>query len=192
MNAPAATSTPCSIADLWRWLDQVCDPEISVLTVLDLGIVRRITVESNGKIWESTVGAKEHPEVQFNTKNAAVRIEITPTYTGCPAMNMIAANIRLELLAQGIENSSVSEVLDPAWTTDWMSDEAKEKLRAYGIAPPDSRNRVNKLLFSNALVTCPHCGSTHTEQISAFGSTACKSLYRCMDCREPFDYFKCH
>lgn len=107
-------------------------------------------------------------------------------------MSMIAANIKLELMAQGLENVEVVEALSPAWTTDWMRESGKKKLLEYGIAPPQSKARMDKLLFSDTPVPCPQCGSDNTERIAEFGSTACKSLHRCLDCREPFDYFKCH
>ncbi len=155
---------------IYTLLENVSDPEIPVLSILDLGIVREVIIEGEKK----------------------VEIRITPTYTGCPAMNMIALNIRLELLAQGIDNVLVTEVLSPAWTTDWMSEAGKIKLKAYGIAPPQTQARVERLLFENPEVACPLCNSEHTELIAEFGSTACKSLHRCLDCREPFDYFKCH
>lgn len=186
------TNIQGSIADIWHWLEQVVDPEIPVLTVLDMGVVRRIVLKSGNETVESTLDGREYAGFQFRTDAVDIQVDITPTYTGCPAMNMIAANIRLELLAHGIEHTSVREVLTPAWTTDWMSAAAKEKLKEYGIAPPQAQKRTERLLFAETKVACPHCGSENTEQISAFGSTACKALYRCLDCREPFDYFKCH
>jgi ring-1,2-phenylacetyl-CoA epoxidase subunit PaaD len=157
-------------ATIMTWLEGVTDPEIPVLSILDLGIVRGVTV--------------------VDEKN--VEVVITPTYTGCPAMNMIALNIRLELLAHGIEQVIVTETLTPAWTTDWMSENGREKLKAYGIAPPQTQQRKKRLLFEETEVACPQCNSEKTEQIAEFGSTTCKALYRCLDCREPFDYFKCH
>jgi ring-1,2-phenylacetyl-CoA epoxidase subunit PaaD len=155
---------------IYTLLENVSDPEIPVLSILDLGIVRDVLVVDEKK----------------------VEVFITPTYTGCPAMNMIALNIRLELIAQGIENVLVTEILSPAWTTDWMSEAGKIKLKNYGIAPPQTQSRVERLLFEEPQVNCPLCNSDHTELIAEFGSTACKSLHRCLDCREPFDYFKCH
>ena len=150
-------------------LENVSDPEIPVLSVIDLGIVRDINIGEN------------------------IEIVITPTYSGCPAMSVIATNIKFELLANGFKNVKVTEILSPAWTTDWMTASGKQKLKEYGIAPPVAKARIGKLLFEDTpSVACPQCGSSNTEQISEFGSTACKSLFRCKDCLEPFDYFKCH
>lgn len=150
-------------------LENVSDPEIPVLSVIDLGVVRDINIGEN------------------------IEIVITPTYSGCPAMSVIATNIKFELLANGFKNVKVTEILSPAWTTDWMTASGKQKLKEYGIAPPVAKARIGKLLFEDTpSVACPQCGSSNTEQISEFGSTACKSLFRCKDCFEPFDYFKCH
>lgn len=146
-------------------LETVTDPEIPVLTIADMGIVRDIKITGDG-----------------------VEVIITPTYTGCPAMDMIAMNIKLALLENGYKNVKVTSVLSPAWTTDWMSEEGKRKLEAYGIAPPTPRSDVP----SDLLIECPQCHSANTRCISEFGSTACKALYQCNDCQEPFDYFKCH
>ena len=156
---------------IWDLLGNVTDPEVPVLTILDLGIVRQVAVHDDG-----------------------VEITITPTYSGCPAMDMIATNIRMELLAAGYTNISIKNVLSPAWTTEWMTQSGKEKLRAYGIAPPNDKPTVcsNDLFAANEAIQCPQCHSYHTNRISEFGSTACKSLYQCLDCKEPFDYFKCH
>ncbi len=152
-------------------LEVVTDPEIPVLTVSDLGIIREIKV--NGE---------------------EVEIIITPTYTGCPAMDMIAMNIRLTLAEHGYKNGKITTVLSPAWTTDWMSEAGKAKLKTYGIAPPNPKQVVcdTKHFAEQESIQCPHCNSYHTRLISQFGSTACKALYQCNDCREPFDYFKCH
>lgn len=168
----ATTTTDSSTIDrIWKLLATVSDPEIPVLSVLDLGIVRDVQLDSQG-----------HPEVV-----------ITPTYSGCPAMNMIEVNIRAVLQEHGYDNVSVRTVLSPAWTTDWLTEAGRRKLKAYGIAPPQGGSIDKSALFATERdIECPHCGSTHTEMISQFGSTACKSLYRCLDCREPFDYFKCH
>jgi ring-1,2-phenylacetyl-CoA epoxidase subunit PaaD len=152
-------------------LATVCDPEVPVLTIADLGIVRDV-----------------------NLAAGEVEVVITPTYTGCPAMDMIAMNIRLALAEHGYKNVKITTVLSPAWTTDWMSKEGKQKLKDYGIAPPNPKQQVcNDQLFApHEAVQCPHCNSYHTHRISEFGSTACKALYQCDDCKEPFDYFKCH
>jgi ring-1,2-phenylacetyl-CoA epoxidase subunit PaaD len=152
-------------------LETVTDPEVPVLTITDLGILRDIII--NGE---------------------QVEVVITPTYTGCPAMDMITANIKMALLENGYRNIKVTSVLSPAWTTDWMSDAGKAKLKEYGIAPPNPKQHVcsDKLFAADEAVQCPHCNSWHTRRISEFGSTACKALYQCNDCKEPFDYFKCH
>ncbi|HEX4875447.1 MAG TPA: 1,2-phenylacetyl-CoA epoxidase subunit PaaD [Chitinophagaceae bacterium] len=156
---------------LWDLLKEVKDPEIPVLSIIDLGIVRDIKMSD------------DEPE-----------IIITPTYTGCPAMDMIAATIKMEMATLGFKNVKVTHVISPAWTTDWMSEEGKRKLKEYGIAPPNPKQQVcnDKLFAADEAVQCPHCESWHTHCISEFGSTACKALYQCDDCREPFDYFKCH
>lgn len=181
------------ISQIWAWLEEVCDPEIPVLSVLDLGVVRSITLQtSEYDITSTTPSSAPGMHDCLPSQILGIIIHITPTYTGCPAMNMIAANIRLELLAHGLDQVQVVEVLSPAWTTDWMTDSGKQKLLEYGIAPPQNKARMDKMLFSDVPVPCPQCGSTHTELISEFGSTACKSLHRCLDCREPFDAFKCH
>lgn len=154
---------------IWHLLEQVSDPEIPVLTIVDLGVVRQVKQVEDGYL-----------------------IEITPTYSGCPAMNMIETEIRMLMSAHEIK-ADVKLVLSPAWTTDWMSENGKIKLRAYGIAPPEDEGVGINALFGRAEnILCPHCGSRHTELISQFGSTACKALYKCKDCLEPFDYFKCH
>lgn len=165
-----------SIKNIWKLLEEVTDPEVPVLSVLDLGIVR---------------------DVRFLNPSSAdggIEIVITPTYSGCPAMDVISMNIKMTLLSHGFKNVKVTSVLSPAWTTDWMSDTGKEKLKAYGIAPPNPKQQVcnDKLFAAAEAVQCPHCSSHHTHRISEFGSTACKALYQCDDCKEPFDYFKCH
>lgn len=153
-----------TIESVYEILGRVTDPEVPVLTILDLGIVRN---------------------VEF--KDESLIITITSTYTGCPAMDMIAANIRMELAAAGYTNVRIEQSIRPAWTTDWMSEAGKEKLREYGIAPPDKRFSIPE-----DGVACPRCGSSNTRLVSEFGSTACKALYQCRDCQEPFDFFKCH
>jgi ring-1,2-phenylacetyl-CoA epoxidase subunit PaaD len=150
-----------------RAASDVVDPEIPVLTIADLGILRDVTV-----------------------KDGAVEVAITPTYSGCPAMNMIAVEVELALRKAGIDAPRVVTVLAPAWTTDWMSAAGRQKLLAYGIVPPAQGGR--RALFGTDSVACPRCGSTDTAVISEFGSTSCKALWRCTACREPFDVFKCH
>lgn len=155
------------------YLSEVTDPEIPVLSIMDMGIVRDIVFHEN-----------------------ETEVFITPTYSGCPAMDAIAFDIKMKLIEKGIAPVKVTYVLHPAWTTDWMSAAGREKLNAYGIAPPvtnDSQQRINKMLFEEETgVICPRCHSSHTRLLSQFGSTACKALYQCEDCKEPFDYFKCH
>jgi ring-1,2-phenylacetyl-CoA epoxidase subunit PaaD len=145
-------------------LETISDPEIPVLTIHDLGILRGVVV-----------------------KNDEVEVIITPTYTGCPAMDMITMDIKMRLLENGYKKIRVTSVLSPAWTTDWMSEAGKKKLKDYGIAAPDKRFTIPK-----DGVECPQCNSFNTKLISEFGSTACKALYQCNECKEPFDYFKCH
>lgn len=159
-----------STSDIWQLLGQIPDPEIPVINIIELGIVRDVK-EDEGHFL----------------------IKITPTYSGCPAMNQIEKDIAHDLKKRGITNFKIETTYSPAWTTDWINDEAKEKLRQYGIAPPEktTENKGLLLLRGNKSITCPRCKSTHTEMISQFGSTACKSLYKCNDCLEPFDYFKC-
>ena len=148
-------------------LDSVTDPEIPVLTIADLGILRDVAVHGD-----------------------TVDVTITPTYSGCPAMNLITLEIETALARAGIK-ARIHTTLSPAWTTDWLTDDARRKLAAFGIAPPE-HTASRRALFGEAHPACPLCGSKDTEQISEFGSTACKSLHRCRTCREPFDAFKCH
>lgn len=154
---------------IYKILQQVPDPEIPVLTIQDLGIIRDVKIQD------------EHIEVI-----------ITPTYSGCPAMDMIEVNIKAVLQQEGYNQIKVTTVLSPAWTTDWLTEEGKRKLKKYGIAPPIGSVSKAALLGEEANIECPQCGSTNTKVISQFGSTACKSLFKCHDCLEPFDYFKCH
>ena len=152
-------------------LQQVNDPEVPVLSVIDLGIIRDIKLSTD-----------------------EVEVVITPTYSGCPAMDVISISIKMTLHSHGYKKIKITQVLSPAWTTDWMSEEGKQKLKEYGIAPPNPKQQVcnDKLFAPDEAVECPHCNSYHTHRISEFGSTACKSLFQCDDCKEPFDYFKCH
>lgn len=156
--------TTTQTESVWNVLHQVMDPEVPVLSVVDLGIVRK--VENKDSIWH---------------------ISICPTYSGCPALDVIAIDIHKALTDAGFTNK-VAYVLDEPWTSDWMSKEGKAKLKKYGIAPP--QGSIDENLRSKK-VECPMCSSKNTELISAFGSTACKAMYRCKDCLEPFDYFKC-
>jgi ring-1,2-phenylacetyl-CoA epoxidase subunit PaaD len=161
------------VDQIWQWLEQVSDPEIPVISVVDLGIVREVAFAEDG----------------------SCEIMITPTYSGCPAMEVIAQEITAALQQHGIHKIHINSRLTPAWTTDWMSEAGKEKLKNYGIAPPAQKvidisgiSRKQQALALN----CPRCGSANTRLVSQFGSTACKALYRCADCLEPFDYFKAH
>ena len=158
---------------IWDWLAEVPDPEIPVISVVDLGIVRDVAWEDGECI-----------------------VTITPTYSGCPAMLVISESIEEALKNRGIARFKMKTQLSPAWTTDWMSDAGKTKLKGYGIAPPAQQvidiSRISRKKTDDLKVACPHCGSTHTRCSSQFGSTPCKALYRCDDCLEPFDYFKCH
>jgi ring-1,2-phenylacetyl-CoA epoxidase subunit PaaD len=167
-TAPGTTSADDVRAAAWRVASTVADPEIPVLTIADLGVLRDVRVADGG-----------------------IEIDITPTYCGCPAMRMIAVEIELALEKAGLGPPKINTVLSPAWTTDWMSDEGRAKLKDYGIAPP-VRGSGRRALFGIEQVACPQCGSTDTAVIADFGSTACKALWRCNACREPFDYFKCH
>ncbi len=159
------------------WLSQVPDPEIPVISLTDLGIIRDVTWQGDTLV-----------------------VTVTPTYSGCPATSVINLDIESALRAKGIAKLRLERQLSPPWTTDWITPEGREKLSAYGIAPPvdgtaaDGRlaGRVARLAgTSNLVIACPRCGSTRTERISQFGSTPCKASYRCTDCLEPFDYFKC-
>jgi ring-1,2-phenylacetyl-CoA epoxidase subunit PaaD len=167
-----------SIESIWETLETVTDPEVPVLSIIDLGIVRKVEVYD----------AVQKPP------SGGLGVYITPTYTGCPAMDVIRMNIRMALLESGIADVEIKTVLSPAWTTEWMTEQGKQKLKAYGIAPPNVKQQVCTpgLFQEEEAIQCPHCNSYNTQIISRFGSTACKALYKCKDCNEPFDYFKCH
>ncbi|MES2076219.1 MAG: 1,2-phenylacetyl-CoA epoxidase subunit PaaD [Pseudomonadota bacterium] len=176
MDAPQSSVTP---EQIWAWLGEVSDPEIPVISVVDLGIVRAVEV--------------------LNDEECVVTI--TPTYSGCPAMQVIADAVTGALRGHGLKHVRLVNQLSPAWTTDWMSEAGRVKLKDYGIAPPAQQvvdisgltaGVKRHSLPPKPSVACPRCGSLHTELASQFGSTPCKALYKCLDCREPFDYFKCH
>jgi ring-1,2-phenylacetyl-CoA epoxidase subunit PaaD len=152
----------------WAAAASVVDPELPALTIADLGVLRDVTVT-----------------------DGAVEVAITPTYSGCPAMQVIAFDIVLALERAGIAGGRVRTVLSPAWTTAWLTAEARRKLLADGIAPP-AEGEGRAALFGVSAPACPRCGSAATERLAEFGSTACKALWRCTACREPFDHFKCH
>jgi ring-1,2-phenylacetyl-CoA epoxidase subunit PaaD len=170
--------------DVLKILETVTDPEIPVLSIVDLGIIRKIEIYD----------AVEKPPSPQDAAQGGVRVFITPTYSGCPAMDVIQINIRMALLEHGFNNVEIKTVLSPPWTTEWMSEAGKQKLKAYGIAPPNVMQQVCTpgAFQKEEAVQCPHCNSFRTEIVSRFGSTPCKALYQCRDCKEPFDYFKCH
>ena len=180
VTAAAAAPRP-ALGALWAALEAVPDPEIPVVSVIELGIVRAVE-------WDVT-----DPDLLV--------VRITPTYSGCPATELIMNAVREALAAQGVARVRLETQLSPAWTTEWITPEARQKLRAYGIAPPGGRGSaatpvridvagLSPLRRAAALVACPRCGSTQTALVAQFGSTACKAQYRCTDCLEPFDYFK--
>ncbi|KAA0920348.1 phenylacetate-CoA oxygenase subunit PaaJ [Aquicoccus porphyridii] len=147
------------VEQIWNWLDQVPDPEIPVISLVDLGIIR-------GVEW----------------RGDTLRVTVTPTYSGCPATSVINFEIEKALRAHGIEKLDLERQLSPPWTTDWLTETGRDKLEKYGIAPPQPAGGPER---------CPHCGGSQLERISQFGSTPCKAQWRCKDCLEPFDYFKC-
>ena len=157
-----------SVAEMRRRVGQVPDPEVPVLTIEDLGVLRDVAVDADGR----------------------VEVTITPTYSGCPAMDAIRADVERAVRQGGYDDVTVRTVLSPAWTTAWMSEEGKRKLRDYGIAPPDRPPSIRGLVLLQLSPRCPRCGSATTRELSRFGSTACKALWSCNDCREPFDHFK--
>ena len=149
------------------WLSAVPDPEIPVLTITDLGIVRDVTIGEE------------------------VTVDLSPTYSGCPAIEVIEQSVIDALHENGVDDVVIKRVLSPAWTTDWISAEGRNKLKDYGIAPPEHGTSKRELLQGSLGITCPRCESTNTQVVSEFGSTACKASYKCSDCLEPFEYFKC-
>ncbi len=158
-----------STARVWSALGEVPDPEIPVLSVLDLGIVRHVRYEADGRL----------------------HVGITPTYSGCPATEAIRRAVRAALDAGGHADAVLDEVLVPPWTSDWLTEEGGRKLKAFGIAPPEQPVASPRALWAAPAVSCPRCASRETERVSEFGSTPCKAHYRCRECGEPFDYFKC-
>ena len=172
MNTAPSALTP-RVERAWRVLHEVLDPEVPAISVTDLGIVRDVVEHADG-----------------------LEVVVTPTYSGCPATEVISQSISDALAAAGLGPVRVTQRRAPAWTTDWITPAGREKLRAYGIAPPGScaseatGANVSQIRLMARNVDCPRCGSAQTERLSAFGSTACKSLYRCVACREPFEYFK--
>lgn len=157
---------------VYQLLENVTDPEVPVLSVVDLGIIRNIELS-------------DEPDGE-------VVVTITPTYSGCPAMDVIAMGIRMALASGGYRKVVIKSQLSPAWTTDWMSESGKKKLQEYGIAPPVRKSSSVLGLFEQDNIACPRCGSTQTELITNYGPTSCKALYKCLLCLEPFEHFKCH
>jgi ring-1,2-phenylacetyl-CoA epoxidase subunit PaaD len=160
--------------EIYNWLQEVKDPEVPVLSIVDMGIVRAVAVE------ETAEGLPK------------VTITITPTYSGCPAMDVIRMNIHMVLRSHEVAHIAIDTQLAPAWTTEWMSEAGKQKLKEYGIAPPLRKPSEKLGLFDQDAVPCPRCGSNDTELVSQYGATACKALYKCGHCKEPFEHFKCH
>lgn len=155
--------------NIYALLDGIPDPEIPVISIVELGVIRDIKIDGKD-----------------------IEVKITPTYSGCPAMKQMEDDVRKKLKEEGFENIKINTVYTPAWTTDWLSKEAKQKLQDYGIAPPEeSTSDKSFLTGKKRSVTCPRCKSTDTIMVSQFGSTACKALYKCNNCLEAFDYFKC-
>lgn len=148
-----------TVDQIWGWLDEVPDPEIPVISVVDLGIVREVTLEGD-----------------------TVKVAVTPTYSGCPATRVISMDIETALRDHGLDKIQIETRIAPPWTTDWLSDKGRAKLEDYGIAPPSPAGGPDH---------CPRCGSGNVTRVSQFGSTPCKAHWRCSDCLEPFDYFKC-
>ena len=173
MNSVPDPARSPRVSDAWRVLHEVLDPEVPAISVTDLGIVRDVIEHDDG-----------------------LEVVVTPTYSGCPATEVIAQSISDAIDAAGLGPARVTQRRAPAWTTDWITPQGRERLRAYGIAPPGSCAseatgvNVSRIRLMARNVDCPRCGSAQTERLSAFGSTACKSLYRCIACREPFEYFK--
>jgi len=165
---PANRDDEPTVLQVWTWLEAVPDPEIPVLSIVDLGIIRGVSVTTEG-----------------------VEIEVSPTYSGCPATEMIEQSIVECLRDKGIDDVALKRVLSPPWTTAWITDEGREKLRAYGIAPPADEAGKRSLLGGSPAIACPRCGATAATRVSEFGSTPCKASYKCDACFEPFEYFKC-
>lgn len=167
---PTFVSMTISEEQIWTWLNEVRDPEIPVISIVELGVLKKVQIKDNH-----------------------VLVTITPTYSGCPAMRVMEEDIIAKLQAEGIANVQVEKAFAPAWTTDDISASGREKMKQYGIAPPNPVFHAKKSIFDEdtRIVACPRCNGKHTEMRNFFGSTSCKSLYYCNDCHEPFEYFKC-
>ncbi len=174
-NSRTEKTTEQVEAEVWALLASIPDPEVPVLSIVDLGVVRKIKATHLSAGW-------------------SLFIYYTPTYTGCPAIDVMKMTMKMVLLENGFADIQFEQQLSPAWTTDWMSEAGKQKLKAYGIAPPQYKQAVctPDSFQEEEAIQCPLCNSYHTRLVSQFGSTACKALYQCNDCKEPFDYFKCH
>jgi ring-1,2-phenylacetyl-CoA epoxidase subunit PaaD len=168
--APTSPETLTTEQQVWKLLAGVPDPEIPVLSIVDLGIVRHVRAGEDGRL----------------------HVGITPTYSGCPATDVIRRMVRTALDDAGHSEALLEEVLSPPWSSDWLTPEGRARLRAFGIAPPEQPVGSPRRLWQQTAVDCPRCGSEATERVSEFGSTPCKAHYRCTACGEPFDYFKCH
>lgn len=164
----AAATVPDALARAQSALDGVHDPEIPALTIAQLGILREVA-ERDGRIV----------------------VTLTPTYSGCPATAAIELEVQVALARAGLADAEIRTILSPPWNTDWITPEGRARLRAAGIAPPQKASGKAALLGLDPEIACPHCGNARTEKLSEFGATACKALYRCLGCREPFEYFKC-
>lgn len=180
--APQPASTRPTVEQVWAWLAEVEDPEIPVISIVDLGIVREVR-------WLD------------DAEDGELVVVLTPTYSGCPATHVIAQSVADALRDRGVQRVRLESRIAPPWTTDWMSEQGKAKLRQYGIAPPTGPADEQAIALSDigrpgqgraAGLTCPRCGSLDVRLTSQFGSTPCKALYRCLACSEPFDHFKCH
>lgn len=159
-----------TLEDIFTLLSEIPDPEIPVISIIELGVIRNIEI----------------------INDTTISLKITPTYSGCPAMKQIEDDVRKKLFENGFTTIDIKTIFSPPWTTDWITPEAKEKLRKYGIAPPENSTEDKSWLTGKEKkIACPRCKSINTKLISQFGSTACKALYQCQDCLEPFDYFKC-
>lgn len=175
MNAIDNSSINAAEKLVWSWLNEIPDPEIPVLNIVELGMIRYVEIKN----------------LEQN-RILSIAVGITPTYSACPAVDLIKLQVHMKLASYGIQEIDIFEMLTPAWTTDWMSDTAREKLRKYGIAPPNRKSINSLALFEEDTVPCPKCNSNHTKKIAAFGATSCKALFQCEDCKEPFEHFKCH
>jgi ring-1,2-phenylacetyl-CoA epoxidase subunit PaaD len=200
------TSLPF-LEEIWAWLDSVCDPEIPILSVVDLGIVRDVRwIEESPDFTTEQTSPRENPASVVDGRlrrpgtqrtrrsESTLAVTITPTYSGCPAMAVIKTDIQQALQQRGISRVRIDTQLSPAWTTDWMTERGRKRLLEYGIAPPEPQD-CKLGLASEARSTgipCPRCGSSDTRLVSRFGSTPCKAFYICNSCLEPFDHFKCH